>query len=76
MAGFATAKDLDDRLEKGDTVLGTGVIGLLTKEGREVEWTRERYPLLRIARRTNMRDRSKWIVGGVVQRVKRVVMMY
>lgn len=54
MAGFATAKDLDDRLEKGEAVLATGVIGLLTNDGRLVDWTRERYPLLRIARRTNM----------------------
>lgn len=54
MAGFATAKDLDDRLEKGEAVLATGVIGLLTKDGRLVDRTRERYPLLRIARRTNM----------------------
>lgn len=56
MDGFATAKDLNDRLENGDALVSTGVIGLLTKEGRVVERTRERYPLLRIARRTNMRD--------------------
>jgi hypothetical protein len=39
MAGFATAKDLEDRLEKGDAVFGTG---LLTKDGRLDERTRER----------------------------------
>lgn len=61
MAGFATAKDLDDRLEKGDNVLATGVTGLLTKRGRAVERTRERYPLLKIARRTNMNVCSKWV---------------
>lgn len=42
MAGFATAKDLEDRLEKGDTVLVARVMGLLINDGLLVERTRER----------------------------------
>ena len=78
MVERVTAKDLEYRLENGDVLVGTvGTIrALLTDEGRVADRTRERYPLLRNARRTNMNGSSGMYVDGVEFRKSRKVVMY